>query len=352
MKKNDKGFRIASVNLDICINCGLCSKVCPLLSINKFSNTGKVYAVINKDTRVVKKSSSGGVFYQVSKAIIELGGVVSGVEFDKNFNAFHSIKKHLSDIDCFLGSKYVQSENNIYAEVKKILENGDTILYSGTPCQVAAIKNYTKGIKSGTLYTVEILCHGVGSPQLLHDHLLSFKDLPNRINFREKDCNSPVISYMFGDRKKIVEFNLDQYTNGFNRCILLNDVCFECSYAGEHRVGDLTIGDFWRGPSTKDIVGHDKEREYPKGVSLVIVNSKKGKKLWEMIQNNVHYLESTLEVAKKGNRTLSMPSKRNVCYNIFWKAYFLFGFKISANIFCASPIYKLKFLFYNKFFRS
>lgn len=343
--QNSKGFFAAKVDKKLCVNCQLCDKVCPMVTLNKNPCINLVYAIVNKDSQIVLNSSSGGVFDVLSRAVINEGGVVSGVEWDDKLNAIHTITESNEHISMYHGSKYVQSRNQIYVEIKRYLEEGKTVLYSGTPCQVAAVKNYLSSVKPGKLITVEVLCHGVGSPAIFHEHISSFSEHMVDFNFRNKERINPTIAYIFKNHKKLMDFNLDNYANGFNRCILLNDVCFSCKYAGDKRAGDITIGDFWKGPTTRDIVGTELSDQFPKGVSLLTVNSDQGKVLFEMIKDKVFYITSSLQIAQKGNRTLVAPSPKNKLYILFWKLYKLFGWKVTKNILCVSPIYRLKYSF-------
>ena len=342
VETNGKGFYVASIDSALCIECNLCEKVCPMLNINTNTSVQKVYAAINKDQSIVQNSSSGGVFYQLATAVISKGGVVSGVEYDNNLNAIHTITDNPEGVAKYFGSKYVQSRNNIFTEIKNRLLNDETVLYSGTPCQVAAVKNYISEIEKGTLYTVEVLCHGVGCPQIFSEHISTFDDLLS-VNFRDKSKQTPTVAYVGKKETVTIDFNLDNYANGFNRCILVNDVCFNCPYATTPRSGDITIGDFWKGPTAEEIIGATDAASLPKGVSLVLINSEKGKLLWEAIKDDLFYMESDIETAKKGNRTLYAPSIRNRSYKLFWNCYKHFGYRVSMNLFCASPIYKMKY---------
>lgn len=340
MVQNLKGFYVATIDLKKCINCGVCESYCSNINLEK-NKIDRVFACINKNKEIVKNSSSGGVFLALANNIIEQGGAVSGVEYDDNFTAIHTITYDLEYAKRYCGSKYVQSKNSIYNDIKNKLENGETVLFTGTPCQVAGIKNFTKNFSTDKLYTVEVLCHGVGSPKLFLNHLSRFKNKIYHINFREKDKNYPCISFKFKNKKKIIPFNLDHYANGFNRCLFLNDVCFNCKFAGENRVADITIGDFWKGPDSSEILPND--LEYPKGMSLVTINSNKGYELWNLCNKDLYFIESSLEKAKSGNRTLKQPSNKNKRYDSFWKCYTMFGYNIATSIYCANIIYNVWF---------
>lgn len=345
--QNKKGFFEAVIDKKKCIYCGLCEKVCPVLEFPNIEEYDKkVYACFNKNIDIMKCSSSGGVFFAIAQSIILNGGIVIGVQYDENLKVKHAICDNVNDLQKFCGSKYVQSENNIMGQMLEYLKKNRTILFTGTPCQIAAAKMISKYSKLGKLFTVEVLCHGVGSPYLFDEHL----------NFLEKKHNSKVIQFDFRNKKRVnpsisyklengklyyKDFNLDFYSNGFNRCITLNEACYECKYAKEERYSDLTIGDFWKGPLQSEI--YPLEGSYPKGVSLVIVNNFNGEKLWNSISDNFYFKMETFEKAKKGNHVLTKPSTRNKLSNVFWLAYYILGYRISNSLFTVNFLYKIKF---------
>ena len=280
LTQNKKGFFKAAIDNQKCINCGLCAKVCPVLTYPSAKEyQKKVFACYNKSLNIMQYSSSGGVFLAIAKSIILNGGVVIGAQYDQDLSVKHTICDNIDDLYKYCGSKYIQSKNNIMKEVLNLLKKDKVVLFSGTPCQVASAKLISKYSKYGKLFTVEVLCHGVGSPDLFKKHInLLEKKHKSKIiqfNFRDKKRIIPTISYKLKNGKIYYEdFNLDYYANGFNRCITLNDICYECNYAKEKRYSDLTIGDFWKGPSQSEI--YPSLNSYPKGVSLLIINNPNG----------------------------------------------------------------------------
>ena len=160
MQKDEYDLYYPKVNIEECINCGLCEKVCPILNKKDMNyDNSKVFGMYNKDKDILKKSSSGGVFYSLAKEIINKGGVVYGVDFDLQFKR----AKELKELEPLLKSKYLQAKNLPYKKILEDLNKGLLVLVSGTPCQIAGIRNYIKDDYKN-LYTVSFVCEGVPSP--------------------------------------------------------------------------------------------------------------------------------------------------------------------------------------------
>lgn len=171
MIENEQGFIYPNIDENLCVKCGLCNQVCPI--INKdFSNNDSpdVYA-FSSEENLLKKSSTGGIFTILSENIFRLNGIVSGVKWSNLYSASHTIINQPDDLEVLRYSKYVQSEiNDIYIQIKNILNAGRYVLFTGTPCQVAGLKSYLhKDYEK--LITVDLLCHGVPSSKMLKDHL-------------------------------------------------------------------------------------------------------------------------------------------------------------------------------------
>ena len=167
MKEDKNGFKYPKIDEKLCIDCGLCSKACPV--INKLKENLyniKVYACKNKDENIRKKSSSGGLFTLFAKYILDQEGVVFGAKYDENLRVIHDYIEKDDNINEFRGSKYVQSDiNSTYAKAKKFLSNGRKVLFTGTPCQIEGLITYL-GKNYSNLYTQDFICHGVPSPKV------------------------------------------------------------------------------------------------------------------------------------------------------------------------------------------
>lgn len=171
MKPDEEGFMYPIVDESICINCGLCEKTCPELNLQENKNPIDVFAAINPNAEIRLKSSSGGVFFYLAEKIINQGGAVIGACYDKNWRVKHEVAYTLDDVQKMRGSKYVQSRmNDVYLQTKKLLQNGIPVLFSGTSCQIMALKLFLNK-EYDKLLAVELICAGVPSPLLWSKYL-------------------------------------------------------------------------------------------------------------------------------------------------------------------------------------
>lgn len=280
-----EGFLYPQINIDSCIDCGLCEKVCPIINSKKQSlPPEKVIAAINPDENIRMNSSSGGVFSLLAEQIIKENGVVFGAKFDDNWQIVHDYTDTIDGLDNFRGAKYVQSKiGNSFILAEKFLQDGRKVLFSGTPCQIAGLKLYLKK-EYINLFTVDIICHGVPSPKIWDLYLRSiYKDVTNikKINFRDKASGwknykfhieyNPIVKN--SSNSIIKDFNEPFYKNiymkGFLSNLYLRPSCHKCPCKpGKYR-SDMTIADFWGA----DI--ENPEMDDDKGLSLILCHSEK-----------------------------------------------------------------------------
>lgn len=171
MKPDSEGFLYAEIDQSLCVDCGACRKTCPqnLKVVN--DSPLKIYALRSNDDKLLKKSASGGVFAVAAMFVIQNGGVVFGAAYDKNMCVKHIKVDCETDLWKLQNSKYVQSDTgDTYVEVKQLLENGITVLYSGTPCQIAGLKRFLKR-DYDNLFSMDIVCHGVPSPKIFAKYI-------------------------------------------------------------------------------------------------------------------------------------------------------------------------------------
>lgn len=164
MQSNNEGFLYPIIDHSKCVDCGLCYKKCPCNGEHERAKTNpQYYAAANNNSEDLLNSSSGGLFIAMSKAILKGGGYVCGCVFDKNMKAVHICTNKIQEVERMMGSKYVQSTiEDCLPKVKELLVAGHKVLFTGTACQNAAVKEYIKN--RDNLYLVDILCHGVPSP--------------------------------------------------------------------------------------------------------------------------------------------------------------------------------------------
>ena len=236
-----------------------------------------IYAAINNNAEIRAKSSSGAVFYELANCIIEQGGVVFAVKLNEQHEAIHDYFESMDDIQPFLGSKYVQSKlNDTYQRVKTFLESGRKVLFCGTPCQVYGLKSFLN--KSyDNLILVDFICHGVPSPKVWKMYLEYRKVKPmDIVSFRDKTEGWKLCSIKIGKYRK--NQLKDTYMRGFIQNIILRPSCYECRFKGVKRESDITLGDLWGAEKIVPDMFDDK------GISVVIIQSEKGKKIWGSIQ--------------------------------------------------------------------
>ena len=288
-------FRYPQIDSTKCINCGLCDKVCPL---NKKFNVKleKVYAAKSKNDEVVNSSSSGGIFYEIAKYVLDNNGYICGAAFDDKFQVHHIIIANFEDLPKLMTSKYVQSRmEDTYSKVKELLDTQKIVLFSGTPCQVNGLKSYLR-IEYENLICIDIICHGVPSPRIWQYELgsnIKDKEISN-INFRDKriDWSHYGTNYKFKDNNELfIEHNDTIYSKAFLNDLCLRESCYQCQAKGNNRASDLTLGDFW-GVENTEVKLPNKD----KGISLIIAHKQKGLDILSKI--NIEYEEVSSDVLK------------------------------------------------------
>lgn len=254
-QEDKEGFLYPKVDLETCIDCGLCEKVCPIINQDSEREPQKVYAAKNDDENIRLKSSSGGVFTLLAEKIIEEGGVVFGARFNENWEVVHDYADTIEGLEQFRGSKYVQSAiGESYKQVETFLKAGRKVMFTGTPCQIAGLRKFLrKDYKN--LLTVDFVCHGVPSPLVWRLYL---KEEINRygkeitavedINFRDKYTGWKTYSLSIKLSGNIVSstmFTDDNYMRAFLSNLSLRPSCYSCPAKAGKSGADITIGDFW-----------------------------------------------------------------------------------------------------------
>lgn len=300
MINDEKGFLFPSIDKEKCINCGMCEKVCPML-VNKHNKNNPIaYACYNKDEKIRMESSSGGIFTLLAINIINHGGVVFGASFNNENLVEHICIDNIYDLYKLRGSKYLQSNTNTtYKEVKGYLDKNVLVLYTGTPCQIEGLLSYLQ-IDYENLYTQDIICHGVPSPKVWKKYL-EFRLGDNKdkiiINFRDKSegwSNFNIVLQNDSIKYKNV-YKKDLYLKAFLKDICLRDSCYNCKFKKLNRLSDITLGDFWGISEVLPEMNDDK------GTSLVIVNSKKARGLFDKISTDIIFKEVELDTALEFN---------------------------------------------------
>lgn len=188
MQEDSEGFLYPVVGKDSCIDCDLCSKVCPVLNhIGEASEPKGVYAAKHKDLSTRTLSASGGAFSAAAKELIDRGGVVFGSVFNQDWVAEHKSAESMEEVLPMIGSKYMQSRiEGCYREAERLLKDGREVLFTGTSCQIKGLKLYLRK-EYDNLFTADVICHGVPSPKVWRQWLKEeFQGKVLSVNFRDK----------------------------------------------------------------------------------------------------------------------------------------------------------------------
>lgn len=322
------GFLYPSIDESKCVECGLCEKVCTFYpSYDKSANLSvpMVYAVRHKDMGQIETSRSGAAFIALSDWILERGGAVYGAGYTGHFRVVHKRAVTGEQRDEFKGSKYVQSDlNNVFIQIKKDLKRGLHVLFSGTPCQTSALRSYLSLLRVDVtlLYVIDIVCHGVPSPYFWRDYLAYVEGKRGAeaiaVNFRDKSklgWTAHQESFTFENG---VLFS-GTYTYMFCQCIMFRHSCGVCPFTNLQRPSDITIADFWGWEKVDFQFNAD-----DKGVSLVLVNSDKGRDLFGSIKNSVNYVKTDTQYCMQPN--LQHPSIIHSQREDFERDYIKHGF--------------------------
>lgn len=281
---DEEGFLYPVVNEDACIHCNLCITRCHMKRtyLKKEQGEATFYAAYCKKGVIVSRSSSGGVFSALAYGVIKQHGVVYGVVQENLFEVRHQRAETLQECKKFRKSKYLESNTyDTFQEVKRDLKAGRCVLFSGTGCQIAGLYGYLNN-KEYNLITCEVVCHGVPSMKVFEKYIaeLEYKyhAKVSEICFRDKRRgwipNYETISFQNGKRITSESGN-NPFHRGFLNGLYSRPSCGGCRYAKLPRVADITLADYW------GYSGKIRKTNQNKGISLVVLSSENGKKLFE-----------------------------------------------------------------------
>lgn len=310
MKPNALGNIIPKIEVDSCIECHLCENTCPVINPIALNTPFEVYAAYAKDNEIRIEAASGGMATVLSENFVENSGIVYGSSHNGNLNIEHIRVDNMHDLLKLRGSKYTHSHINIiYKDIKKDLQSGRKVLFVGTPCEVAGLKSYIGDNLSCNLFCIDLICHGVTSHNTFFE-CMKMETGENDFNgwnikFRNRE-NFEIKLYKNDPPKEhILNLKNSFYYNGFMEGYIYRQNCYECQYAQSKRCGDITLGDFWG-------LGADKpfEGDISNGINVVLVNTDKGKQLFENCKNDICFWARTLSEAVNGNNQLRHPTVR------------------------------------------
>lgn len=322
---NNEGFYRPKLDASRCTGCGACAGACHLVQTCERSALESAFAAQSVDVGELLESTSGGAFRALASSVVRHGGLVCGVVWDEEMRAVHALTDNLGTVRRMSGSKYVQSliGEDVYAGIGRSLASGRQVLFSGLPCQVAAVKSYLGGSPENLL-TVDFPCYGVPSPGFFAEQI---SDLERKLKGR-------IVDFRFRDKRKngfshttVVEFErpsgevssvtIDDYRevpyhHAFGKCDCFDMPCYDCRYASAERVSDITLGSFW---GIEDV---DPSFDAKSGVSMVLTNTRAGDRLWDSVKESFKVSQQDVQTAIEHNAGLvrgkELPPARKEVY--------------------------------------
>ncbi len=309
-----EGFWYPEVDRNKCTDCHLCEKICPVLNIDALKHHNKsapkVFGGYNKDIVIRFDSTSGGVFSLLAQAMYKQKGYVSGAIYTDDFKVVNFISDDKKDLRRLRSSKYVQSNaEGLYKRIKSLLESGEKVLACGSPCQMAALRSFLRKDYEN-LIIVDFLCRATNSPKVFEKYKESLESRYGSKIVAIKDKNkdhgwhSLARKVTFENGQVYYgEGHEDDYRRGYHANVFERPSCYECKFKGIPRISDITLGDFW------GIGSVDPSLEQNLGTSLVMINSEKGEKYFDIIRDKLVMKEFSLDDIVPGNSTAIMGGK-------------------------------------------
>lgn len=338
MQADEEGFIYPEVDDSQCIGCGLCLTSCPFNIRKPNDKQPLAYGGWNNNPKIKENSSSGGIFSAIAQMVIANHGVVFGAAFDQALHLRHQMVAECDDLIMLRGSKYLQSDiGDSYREVQEKVLGGQQVLFSGTPCQVAGLKSFL-GHDYDNLITIDLVCHGVPSPQI-------FRYYKEKL---EKEHGSKIINYRFRDkstgwkqysiaatfedgtiyRKKASQ---DPFIIGFLNNLYLRPSCHECRFGGTRSLADLSLADFWGVQNSHPQLDDDM------GISLILVHTTRGKKVIARLGEKVYLQNVDLQKAIASNPCIVKPVPGSRKREIFFSTLSKNGYPYAEKRFLRPP---------------
>lgn len=305
MKQDKEGFYYPCVNKQVCVDCHLCERVCPVSHPAEQSDyTREVFVCQNREEKIRKDSTSGGAFSAIAKYVFDRGGVVFGAAFDDQFCVVHKAVDNYDDLNMLRGSKYVQSTlGSAFSMVKKLLNEGRLVCYSGTPCQIEGLNSYLQR-SYDNLILVDLVCYSISSPLVWKQYLRLLEkkkkitlDQIDKIKFRDKNPYGYEYTLMsFYDKQGNICYSSGPESNEMLRSFVSNTStrpsCYKCRFKKTNRVSDFTIWDCY------NIYHYDKKMDDNLGSSHIMVHTQKGKEILKnMALNSLKLKKADVEFA-------------------------------------------------------
>lgn len=305
---DDEGFKYPIIDNAKCIDCAVCVRRCPNNKEYEPEEFEKsVFAAYSR--RWQKKGSSGGVFSAFAEYVLANGGRVYGAAFHDKLKLEQTGISTIDELVKLQGSKYSQSDTaDSYNDVKTDLQAGKIVLYCGTPCQIAGLLQVVPRRLQQKLLTIDFVCHGVPSQKAFDKmvNLLQIKyGIVTEFYFRLMKYQAIAPYAMAGGKTHFLKGDEYTYMEAFYKGLLFRPSCYNCQFSSIKRPADITLADFWR------LKGFKAGRKY-NGVSMLILNSNKGKDYFKQILFGLYFEERSLDYAVSEQHNLREPSKRPI----------------------------------------
>ncbi|MHC4109884.1 MAG: Coenzyme F420 hydrogenase/dehydrogenase, beta subunit C-terminal domain [Planctomycetota bacterium] len=325
MKEDHEGFLYPEVQLEKCIDCGLCERVCPILKKTHLPTyrlrLPQVFAAWNTDKAVRLDSTSGGVFSALAEKMFEINGFVAGAVYLEDHTVAHIVTNDRLKLDEIRSSKYLQSyTGDLFTNIKQLLDGGDKVLVCGTPCQIRAVYSFMR-TDYENLITCDFICRGINSPKVFLKYMAmlecQYGARATKIKFKNKTYGWHRFATRidFANGKTYIK---DRYHDPFMRGYLATNSfvrpsCYACRFKGMPCQADITLADFWGIEKIQPKLDNDC------GTSLVLLNSEKGIDFFRSIGNQVFTKEFTMQDAVAENpalvKSLELKPSRDQFFN-------------------------------------
>lgn len=326
MKADEEGFPYPSVDSSACNNCGNCVTCCPVINpptIPENQEAPQVYAAWTLDEETRYNSTSGGIFTELAKAVLQQNGYVAGARYNDRHLVEHAMIDRSEDIALLRQSKYVQSETkDIYRQIEAVLKKGNPVLFVGTPCQCAGLKVFLQK-PYDNLILCDFICRGVNSPMVYLKYLDDLEsEYGSRIKlvwFKNKTFgwNRFCTKIIFEDGQEYLGGrDTDPFMFGYIKKDLnlyMRPSCGQCEFKGVKRPVDITLGDFW------GVRLRESSDDTDCGVSMLMLHSERGQKVFDRIKPYLHYEKHMLAELVPFNTCLLNCAKQSEMRDIFWK---------------------------------
>ena len=322
MQHDDEGFLYPKINHEVCISCGRCDKVCPSLNYNPKlpAMWPEAFVAVYPDEKIRRHSSSGGVFTALSELILSTGGIIFGAGFDENWRVVHTSAENLDELENLRGSKYVQSQiGDVYKRVKVELEKGRRVLFSGTPCQIAAVRNMFP--EDRQIVCIGVVCHGSIERDIWKAYLKSEakRGCIKAVTMRDKSKGwlNYGLKLSFENGTEYITYRKENgyFLKAFTDGLLERDRCLDCTYKGDQIKADILLGDAWG----METVCPDLTDEW--GLSGAICLTDIGRDLFYAVRAGLECREVRVETLIEKNQRIVSPAKVDTRYKAFRKKF-------------------------------